>query len=257
MREIKFEKTKFGNFLSGKGFYIALALCVMAVGIAAWASYNAGIPPAAVRDSVPEPVTSLELQAPADNPVNFPIVDVPYSEPSRKKETSSKKAKATNAKAVSEPVAAKAAFAFPCDNIIQKDFSGSDLVYCETMRDWRVHDGVDFTASKGTQVKSVSAGTVISITEDDMWGWTVVVKHANGIVAYYCGLQKEISVKMNRKIDMGTVIGGVGETPCEISDAEHLHFKVEKDGKIINPLEILGKTVDAPALGSEASSTAD
>ena len=45
------------------------------------------------------------------------------------------------------------------------------MVESKTMGDWRVHNGIDFAAKKGDAVKAISAGTVLSVENDSMWGW--------------------------------------------------------------------------------------
>ena len=40
MGNMRFEKTKFGKFWSGKGFYVALAICMVAVGGVAWGAFD-------------------------------------------------------------------------------------------------------------------------------------------------------------------------------------------------------------------------
>ena len=84
--------------------------------------------------------------------------------------------------------------------------------------------GIDFTAKKGTNVKAIASGTVKEIKEDLMWGWTAVIEHEGGITAHYCGLQSNLSIKPNQKVDMGEVIGGVGDIPCEVAESEHFHL---------------------------------
>ena len=62
-------------------------------------------------------------------------------------------------------------FMLPLGTKINKDFSNGEMVESKTMGDWRVHNGIDFAAKKGDAVKAVSAGTVLSVENDSMWGW--------------------------------------------------------------------------------------
>ena len=72
-----------------------------------------------------------------------------------------------------------------------------------------------------------------------MWGTTVTIEHADGIVSYYANLKSAVSVKQGQQVKMGAVIGAVGET-AEIEQAEesHLHFGVKKDGEWIDPMSL-------------------
>ena len=109
------------------------------------------------------------------------------------------------------------------------------------MGDWRVHNGIDFAAKKGDAVKAISAGTVLSVENDSMWGWVVTIDHGNGMKASYCGLQKEPAVKKGGSVKMGDVIGKVGEIPVEMKDEPHLHFEVRVNGTVTDPLAAMGK----------------
>ena len=37
---------------------------------------------------------------------------------------------------------------YPAGKNVMKEFSGDELVYSQTLKDWRVHDGVDFEVEK-------------------------------------------------------------------------------------------------------------
>lgn len=261
MGKFKLTKEKLKKFWSGSGFYVVLAVCVLAVGTAAWGAYRAGMMPLSGKDE--QDIISSYSSSPvsidwgieeAGNNVN----DVEIVESSSKAdETSSKDdAQQTNANTKTEKNttngAEKLSYAYPCGNTILKEYSDGQPVFSETMQDWRCHNGIDFTAKKGTNVKAIASGTVKEIKEDLMWGWTAVIEHEGGITAHYCGLQSNLSIKPNQKVDMGEVIGGVGDIPCEVAESEHFHFELYKDGKLINPLDVLGKTIETQALGNGA-----
>ena len=56
----------------------------------------------------------------------------------------------------------------------------TELMYDETMADWRTHDGVDIKAEEGDAVKTAADGTVKMVRYDDLMGVTVVIAHADG-----------------------------------------------------------------------------
>lgn len=129
-------------------------------------------------------------------------------------------------------------FTFPAGKKILKDYSNSVAVKSKTMNDWRVHNGVDFEANEGDEVRAVQSGAVLATYDSSLWGTIVEIDHGAGIVARYCGLSQEISVSANDVVESGQVIGYVGKIPVEAADGAHLHFEITKDGAVADPLEL-------------------
>ncbi len=133
-------------------------------------------------------------------------------------------------------------YLLPLSKDIIKDYSDNKPVYSETMKDWRVHNAVDFKGEEGAQVKAISNGTVVSVTNDVLWGTSVTVDHGNGVTAKYCGFNKDtVEVKNGKKVEAGTVLGYLGTVPCEKDEGAHLHFEIQYKGKTAEPLELMGK----------------
>ena len=119
-------------------------------------------------------------------------------------------------------------------------FSMDELIYSETMGDWRTHDGVDIAAEPGTPVCAASAGTVLDVRQDDLMGTTVVISHDGGYDTVYANLQSEPTVEVGDYVTAGQMIGSVGRTALSESALEsHLHFGVTKDGEFVDPEEYL------------------
>ena len=117
-------------------------------------------------------------------------------------------------------------------------FSMTELMYDETMADWRTHDGVDIKAEEGDAVKTAADGTVKMVRYDDLMGVTVVIAHADGYETQYSSLQQEPPVEQGKTVKAGDIIGRVGSTAAAEGDVgPHLHFSVSKDGKVVNPSE--------------------
>lgn len=129
-------------------------------------------------------------------------------------------------------------YVFPVSKKIIKDYSDSVAVKSKTMNDWRVHNGVDFSAKAGDEVKAVQSGAVLAIYNSSLWGTIVEVDHGAGVVARYCGLAEKLTVSANDVIEAGQIIGYVGNIPVEAADGTHLHFEITKDGAIADPLSL-------------------
>ncbi|MFI5618889.1 peptidoglycan DD-metalloendopeptidase family protein [Streptomyces sp. NPDC051567] len=101
------------------------------------------------------------------------------------------------------------------------------------------HTGVDFTASSGTTVKAVGAGTVVSAGWGGAYGNEVVVRHADGRYSQYAHLSV-LSVSTGQSVTTGQRIGLSGSTGN--STGPHLHFEIRTGpsyGSDIDPLGYL------------------
>ncbi|MGN0571231.1 MAG: peptidoglycan DD-metalloendopeptidase family protein [Candidatus Fimenecus sp.] len=130
-------------------------------------------------------------------------------------------------------------FSLPLECGVDKAFSNGDMVQSKTMGDWRVHNGVDFLGTVGDQVRAVNNGIVKAVYDDVLWGTVVEIDHGDGLVARYCGLGKGSTVAVGDKVKINDRIGNLGAVPIESADAEHLHFEMRQDGKVIDPMPIL------------------
>ena len=205
------------SFFGGRGFYIALVLCLAAIGVA---GYFVLVQQAKVAEEG------------KDNPVvrqeeveNVQRAQMPKAEPEPVQETL-------------EPEELLPQVCSPLDGTTVTVFSMTELMYDETMADWRTHDGVDIKAEEGDAVKTAADGTVKMVRYDDLMGVTVVIAHADGYETQYSSLQQEPPVEQGKTVKAGDIIGRVGSTAAAEGDVgPHLHFSVSKDGKVVNPSE--------------------
>lgn len=125
----------------------------------------------------------------------------------------------------------------PIENAeVLKAYTDTELVFNATMKHWSTHQGVDFKAPVGTEVRAVFDGEVVSISTTNLRGTTVTVKHSDGFESSYSLLGSDVKVKVGSKVKKGDVLGTVAETGVfESADAPHLHFEFKKDGELINP----------------------
>ena len=228
------------NLLSGPGFYGALALCILAVGVGGYFLLLREEPPAETA------VLQPDVQAAS------PVTDLPEHEPAAEE--------TPPAAAAEEPEEVPAAAVMPEAPVVPDDtpvaadepmvvvsplqgevaavFSVDALLYDETMDDWRTHDGLDIAAAAGDAVLAASAGTVLSVTDDALMGTTVVIGHGGGYETTYASLQADPPVAEGESVSAGQVIGAVGATAAaEAAQGPHLHFAVTKDGAAVARLQ--------------------
>ena len=222
----RFDGKKVKAVFGGKGFYIALALCLLAAGIVGY-------------------YTLLRPQAPAE-PASNPASNVPddrdnaWVAPAVQPEENVPAAPADETP-ISDPQDLLPQVMSPLDGTTVTVFSTTELMYDETMADWRTHNGLDIQAAEGDAVKTAASGMVVSIKSDELMGTTVVIEHAGGYTTQYSCLQAEPPVTEGQQVAAGDIIGLVGSTAAaESSMGPHLHFSVAKDGVIIDPSEYIG-----------------
>ena len=209
-------KKKFTGSVNGKGYYIALGLCAVAIGISGFLYYrNAEKPDDSVNSStVGDPNNDQAVVA--TNPDGTPVTE------------------ATNAQKPSIKTAA------PVEGQTVAVYAMDSLTYNETTRDWRVHNGIDIAAEAGAEVCAAADGEVYSVYEDEQMGMTVVIRHEGGYTTRYASLAEEVSVKAGDAVTMGQKIGAVGNTALmESAIGDHIHFSVTCDGQSVDPNDFL------------------
>ncbi len=98
----------------------------------------------------------------------------------------------------------------------------------------KMHEGIDFTAPKGTEVFVTGDGVVSEIKHSRRgYGNQIVVDHGFGYKTRYAHLHK-ILVKPGQKVKRGDIIAQVGNTGKSVGP--HLHYEVLKNGQQINPI---------------------
>lgn len=202
----------------GRGYYIALALCLAAVGTIGYFALRER--PVTVKQQ--EPAPTLDIQPAPTQPVVKPApVVIPEPEPQPE---------------ITEPAELLPQVVSPLDGTTVTVFSMTELLYDQTMADWRTHNGIDVQAEEGAAVKTAADGTVVSVTDDELMGTTVVIEHSGGYTTHYSSLQADVPVAEGQSVHAGDVIGCVGSTSAAESEmGPHLHFSVSQNGSAIDP----------------------
>lgn len=224
------DRKQTGRGFGGKGYYIALILCAVAIGITGYLYYrNTGTAEPALGGTAPTaataaPTSGSDVQAIATQP--NPTKPSASSNPTEQSPSTAPQKPAKTASPVSGETVAS--------------FSMDMLSYNQTTRDWRVHNGVDIAAEAGTTVCAAADGTVYTIYDDDTMGTTVVIRHDGGYITKYSSLSKDVSVAPGDSVTLGQAIGTVGKTALlESAIGEHVHFSVTCNGLTIDPAEFL------------------
>ena len=208
-------KKRFGNKFAGKGYYIALVLCAVAIGISGYLYYHNTKDP-----SMENPDATIDALNPNGS----------LPTPSSGGDTTPTKP--------TEPAKKPLKPGKPVSGEVVMDYSMDCLCYNPTTRDWRTHNGMDFAAEAGTEVLAAADGTVYTIYSDESMGTTVVIRHQDGYVTTYSSLAQDVAVKVGQDVTLGMPIGQVGTTALvETVLGDHVHFSVSCDGKPVDPEE--------------------
>ena len=229
----RFDEGKARAMFGGKGVYIALALCLVVVGVLGWFALFGGEEPA---ENVVNPSPVVEQQQP--DPVEVDPEPEPEPEPVSEPEPVAPVVEPVEIPEVEELLPQVIS---PLDGTTVTVFSMTELIYDETMADWRTHSGLDIQAAEGDAVKTAADGTVLQVVDDELMGTTVIIQHAGGYTTQYSSLQEAPPVDEGQNVSAGDIIGHVGTTAAaESSMGPHLHFSVSRNGKVIDPAEYVG-----------------
>ncbi len=127
----------------------------------------------------------------------------------------------------------------PVEGSVLYSFSGEDLIYNETLSDWRTHNGIDISCDADSAIYSAAAGVVTDIFDNEL-GKNVQIDHQNGYVTVYANLSDQIEVAVGDSVSEGTLIGKAGsESVGDFTSGPHLHFELMCNGKYLDPTELL------------------
>lgn len=263
-----------GDFLSGKGFYIVLFLCVAVIGASAWAMLSLGN-----NEEINSEVAEVSSDASPSNPSNTmetsdevdgqageedwtvmaesetEVLDEEETleeaeeneqeeaEESPESEEEAAVEQSPEAEESTEPqeeTAAISGYIWPVSGEVIVQHSTSELMYDKTMGDWRTHSGIDISADLGSKVLAICSGTVESIVEDGLYGTTVTIDHGNELKSVYSNLASTPTVAEGDTVSAGNTIGAVGDTAIAESGIEtHLHLEIIDSGVKVDPLDYL------------------
>lgn len=238
---------RFAKFVSGKGFYLVVLICVAAIGISGYFLMRSITgeeqdDPMTVMGNTQMPDVGSNAQSSA-KPSQAPALNTsapPTASPAASPAPVSSEEPSAAPKATPTPKPAALVFTRPVNGAVIASFSAETLLYDETMLDWRTHEGVDLAASVGTRVLAAAAGTVSEFYEDELMGTTMVIDHGNGLESVYSNLSAVPNVDVGDSVYTGDIIGAVGDTAMAESGREpHLHFAMYQDGQPVDPEEYL------------------
>lgn len=102
------------------------------------------------------------------------------------------------------------------------------------------HNGIDFYAKRGDDVRASGAGIVVKARRYYGYGRVVFIDHGRGLVTRY-GHLETIGVKEGEHVPANALIGTVGSSGR--ATGPHLHFEVRLDDNPIAPSRVMSTTL--------------
>lgn len=116
----------------------------------------------------------------------------------------------------------------------------NSIIYYENT--YMQNSGIDYKHTEAFEVVSILDGTVIEVTNNEILGQTIKIRHDNDLISTYQSLQ-ELNVKVDDAIVRGQVIATSGT--CKLYSSDYnLHFELTHQGKNVNPEDYYNKTTD-------------
>ena len=250
------------RFVKRKSFYIVLGLCAVAIAVSGYILFFTGgeeqpdpvlsgretpqdrqqVSGSASNVTVPAPEQKTPEQPEPAPPQPVETADVPADQPPAQTTVSQPGAEKPEAKETGAKVQEKLpVFTFPVRGAeVQREYSGAQLVFDETMGDWRTHNGTDFACDEGDEVMAVLDGVVERIYEDGLLGACVVLDHGADLKSLYCGLTVAEGLREDQKLSAGQTLGrACGSILGESAQACHVHLELRESGQLIDPMSVL------------------
>ncbi len=98
----------------------------------------------------------------------------------------------------------------------------------------KMHTGMDFAASSGTEIIAAESGVVLLAQTVSGYGNTVIIDHGQGVWTLYAHIRNDgIKVAAGDKVSKGQKIAEVGMTGT--ATGNNLHFEVRINENAVNP----------------------
>ncbi|OQW70485.1 MAG: peptidase M23 [Proteobacteria bacterium ST_bin12] len=122
-----------------------------------------------------------------------------------------------------------------------------DAAFNSSSYGWRIdpfngnkafHEGLDFTANTGTNIRAAADGIVSSAERTPDYGNIVKIDHGSGLETRYAHASK-LLVKAGERVVKGQIVAQVGSTGR--STGPHLHYEIRLNGNPLDPRQYLNR----------------
>ena len=108
-------------------------------------------------------------------------------------------------------------------------FYSDDWMFPRYTPRFHLHEGLDIFADEGTPIRAPDEGVVTRVVQGPIGGTALWMRGRDG-VQYYFGHMQDYApgIEVGRSVQVGTVLGYVGDTGNAEGGAPHLHFEIHK-----------------------------
>lgn len=103
--------------------------------------------------------------------------------------------------------------------------------------------GILYTNDSSFDVMAIYEGEIISITEDDVFGNIIEIKHTNNITSKYSSVSN-VEVSVGETVNKGEIIGTSGKNKVVSESENMLLFELLYNGVNVNPEDYYDKNFD-------------
>lgn len=120
----------------------------------------------------------------------------------------------------------------------------------------RSHQGIDIFAPRGRAIVSTTRGIVVTVGHNRLGGRVVRVLGPGGYWHYYAHLDSFGPIHPGEVIEVGTVLGYVGDSGNAAGTPPHLHYGIYRfRGGAIDPYRLLARPTTSPLSRVSGSSS--
>ena len=131
-------------------------------------------------------------------------------------------------------------FILPVNGALSKKHDPKLQVYSTTMKDYRVHLGLDIVTTENAPVYAAADGTVSRVWKDTRMGYCIAVEHSGDCYTIYKNLSETLpeGIKEGASVRSGQLLATVGESAMvEVGEEPHLHFEMTVADLLVDPLQ--------------------
>lgn len=128
---------------------------------------------------------------------------------------------------------------------VEAEVADQELAVIQFGSKYFLSKGLSLSSKSGENFDVVASlsGTVMDVSDSSVYGKTVMIEHEDGVVTEYISLS-EVLVAVGDSVAQGDKIGVSGTNEYDVLAANHVHFRVSKNGEYYNPELLVDKQID-------------
>ena len=128
---------------------------------------------------------------------------------------------------------------WPIEGTVLLDYSMDSTIFFPTLQQYQYNPAMIISSKVNQKVYAIAKGKIVDISTNEETGCTVTQDMGDGYTAIY-GQLKELNFDVGDMVESGQVVGYISEPTKYYSiEGSNLYFQILKDGKPIDPEEVL------------------